>query len=538
MGAVTFVLLVACANVANLLLARASTRRRELALRAALGAGAGRLARLLLTESVLLALAGTAGALIFAILTRGVARTLLADRIPHVGAIGIDWTVMAFTGGLAAAVSVACGLVSLPGAVRIRTGTAFSDGATPQTTGRSLMRRALIFAETAVTLVLVVGAALFARTLWNLSTQDNGFDADRLLTVRVAPGLSKDFARSDRRAPWRYWASFFADLEGRLERVGGVESAGAVSMGPLEGTSSGIVQVVVDGRVMSDERTLIPVGYVTPGYFRTMRIPIVGGRGFTEDDRMGTDLVAIVNETFAERFAPGRGILGARLSTGSGPEAFTVIGVSRDVPDTSLRRSPAPHLIFALAQMPAMHITWGALTFALRTPDGDPRRLIPDVRQTIWGIDPNIVIAGESTMNARVAAGMRAERDSALLFGLFAVAALVMAAIGVYGVASYAVAQRTREIGVRVALGAAGGDVSRLIVSQTLWPTLFGVAIGVGGAVLTTGLAASMIYGVAPLDPATFAGAVVVLVAVALLATWVAASRATRIDPLVALRCD
>ena len=538
MGAVTFVLLVACANVANLLLARASTRQRELAVRTALGARRGRLARLLLTESALLALIGTAGALVFAFVTRGVARTLLADRIPHVGDITLDWTVMAFTAGLAVVTSLLCGLVSLAGAARVKVATAFGDGATPQTTGRSVLRRALVSVETAVTFVLVVGAALFGRTLWALTTQDNGFEPDRILTVRVMPGLPKDIDRTDRRAPSRYWASFFGDLQGRLERIEGIESAGAVSMGPLEGIGSGVTRIAVDGRNMADDQTFIPVAFVTPGYFQTMRIPIVSGRDFTTADRLGADLVAIVNETFARRFAPGRSIVGARISTGSGPEGFIVIGVTRDVPDTSLRRSPDPMLIAPLAQMPAVHISWGALTFVLRTRDGGPMRLVPEVRRAIWAIDPNIVISGVATMNARVAAGMRAERDSALLFGLFAFAALVMAAIGVYGVASYTIAQRTREIGVRVALGAARHDVSRLIVSQTLWPTLIGVGIGLAVALLTTGLVASMVYGITPLDPATFATAVLALVSVALLATWVPTRRALRIDPLVALRSE
>ena len=256
---------------------------------------------------------------------------------------------------------------------------------------------------------------------------------------------------------------------------------------------------------------MIPVAFVTPGYFQTMRIALLAGRDFNEGDRLGADLVAIVNEAFQRRFAPNGDILGARITSGGGPEAFTVVGVSQDVPDRSLRQAPEPLLIAPLAQMPGVHLSWGALTFVLRTAEGDPLRLAPDVRRTIWAINPNIVINEIATMDARVAVAMRAERDSALLFGLFALAALVMAAIGVYGVAAYTIAQRTKEIGIRVALGAARHDVRRLVVSQTLWPTLIGIAVGIAAAAMLTRLVTAMMYGVTPLDPATFAAGVVAL---------------------------
>jgi predicted permease len=536
MGAVGFVMLVACANVANLLLARASTRQRELALRMALGAGRGRVARLVLTESLLLALLGSAVALLFAYTTSGVARTLLADRMPHVGAIPIDARVLAFTMAVAVATGILCGLVSLPGVRRLGM-TAIVDSGAPAVTGRSRLRRVLLSAETAVTFVLVVGAALFVQTLWNLSAQDRGFDADRLLRVRVSPGLPRDVDRREHRAGSRFFALFFSDLRDRLERIPGVASAGAVSLGPLDGISSGFGNIAVNGRTVSPEGSLTPVAFVTPGYFRTMRIPIVNGRDFNEGDRLGGGLVAIVNEAFQRRFAPNVDILGARVTSGSGPEVFTIVGISQDVPDRSLRQAPEPLLTAPLAQMPGVHISWGALTFVLRT-EGDPLRLAPEVRRTIWAINPNIVINEIATMNARVAVAMRAERDSALLFGLFALVALVMASIGVYGVAAYTIAQRTKEIGIRVALGAARHDVRRLVVSQTLWPTLIGITVGVAAAGMLTRLVASMMYGVAPLDPITFGVGAVALVSVALAATWMPARRAMRIDPLVALRYE
>ena len=257
-----------------------------------------------------------------------------------------------------------------------------------------------------------------------------------------------------------------------------------------------------------------------------MRIPVIAGRDFDERDRLGAERVVIVNEAFQRRFAPGGNIVGARIT--AIVEGFTVIGLTADVPDRSLREVPEPLVMAPLAQMPAGNITWAALTFVLRTASGDPLRLAPAVRKEVWAINPNIVISEMATMDERVARTIRAERDSALLFGLFAVAALVMAAIGVYGVAAYAIAQRTKEIGIRIALGAARRDVVRLVVSQTLAPTMIGIAIGVAGAVDATRLVASMVYGVTPLDPATFAVAGFVLVSVALTAAWLPARRAMR----------
>ena len=533
MGAVGFVLLVACANVANLLLARASARQRELAVRTALGARPGRLVRLLLTESLLLALVGSFVGLLLAVSTSGVARMVLAERLPHIDTIAIDWWVLAFTVAVAAVTGMLCGLSAIPAATRVRLTGIFSGG-TPAVTGRSTLRRVLLSTEVAVTFVLVVGAALLVQTLWNLSTTDRGFEADRLLTVRVSPAVPRTLDRTDRRADSRYFAVFFSELRDRLERIPGVVSAGAVSRAPLAGTASRLMNIIVDGRGPAGDESSTPIAFVTPGYFRTMRIPVIAGRDFDDRDRLGAERVLIVNEAFQRRFAPDGKIVGARLT--SITEGFTVVGLTRDVPDRSLREGPEPLVMAPLAQMPAGNITWTALTFVLRTAGRDPVRLAPAVRKEIWTSNPDIVISELATMDERVAQTIRAERDSAVLFGLFAVAALVMAAIGVYGVAAYAIAQRTREIGIRIALGASGRDVSRLVVLQTLVPTMIGVAVGLAGAAMATRLVASMVYGLTPLDSATFAGAVFVLLAVALGATWLPARRATRMDPLVALR--
>ena len=533
MGAVGFVLLVACANVANLLLARASSRHRELAVRAALGARTGRLVRLLLSESVLMALFGAVLGLVFAASMSGVARVVLAERVAHIDTIAIDWTVLAFTVAVAAVTGMLCGVASIPGAARVNLAGVLSGGSLA-VTGRSTVRRVLLSAEVALTFVLVVGAALLVQTLWNLGTKDRGFEADRLLTVRVSPGTPRDLDRTDRRAPSRYFATFFSDLNNRLARIPGVASAGAVSRTPLAGTLSRLSNIAVDGRTYSEPGSSVPISFVTPGYLGTMRIPVIAGRDFDERDRLGAERVVVVNEAFQRRFAPDSNIVGARMT--SIAEGFTIIGLTADVPDRSLREAPEPLVMAPLAQMPAGNITWTTLTFVVRAAGGDPLRLAPAVRREIWAINPDIVISEIATMDERVARTIRTERDSALLFGLFAVAALVMAAIGVYGVAAYAIVQRTKEIGIRVALGAARRDISRLVVAQTLGPTIMGIAIGVAGAAMATRLVASAVYGVAPLDPLTFGVAVFVLIGVALAATWLPARRATRLDPLIALR--
>jgi putative ABC transport system permease protein len=532
MGAVGFVLLIACANVANLLLVRGSVRQRELALRAALGASKGRLVRFLLTESMLLAVGASMLGIGVAISTSGVARVVLAERLSYIDTIAVDWWVLAFTMAIAVLTGTLCGLASIPGATRISLIAVFNAG-TAAVTRRRTMHHVLLTTEIAVTFVLVVGAALLVQTLWNLSTKDRGFQADRLLTVRVSPGTPRDLDRTDRRADSRYFASFFTGLRDRLERIPGVVSAGAVSRTPLAGTASRLTNINVEGTQQAGESST-PIAFATPGYFATMRIPIVMGRDFDDRDRLGAERVVIVNEAFRRRFAANRNIVGARMTAIA--EGFTIIGVTADVPDRSLREPPEPLVMAPLAQMPAGNITWTALTFVLRTDGGEPLHLAPSVRREIWANNPNIVISEVAAMDTRVARTIRTERDSALLFGLFAIAAIVMAAIGVYGVVAYAVGQGTKEIAIRIALGAARRDVIWLMLRQTFVSTVIGTAVGVGSAATGTRVLASMVYGVTPLDPATFAVAVFVLMSLALAAAWVPARRATATNPLVALK--
>ena len=536
MGAVGFVLLVACANVANLLLARASTRQHELAVRTALGARKGRLLRLLLTESLLLALAGSTGGLLLAFSLGGVARALLASRVPHVDAIGIDLWVLAFNMGVAVITGVLCGLASIPGAARISLSRIFAGNASSTVTSSSVGRRTLVAVEVAVTFVLVVGAALLSQTYWNLNTQERGFDADQVVTMRVSPGLPPAVGQ-DFRAGQRFFAAFFTDLTRQLATLPDVTSAAAVSSAPFADPGMGMGRVTVEGQpAPSGNDALALVAAVSPGYFRTLRIDLLAGRDFEDRDRVGSEKVAIVNGAFRRRYAPSGDVVGSHIR--SGKNEMTIIGVVDDVPDRTLREPAQPLVFFALSQMPMHNFGWGGFTLVLRSEVVDPLTLLPTVQRGIWAIDPNIVVDEIATMDQRVAATMRSERDSAVLFGLFAVAAVMMAAIGVYGVAAYSIAQRMREIGLRVALGATSRDVSRLVVSQTLWPTAIGVTVGIAGAAMATRFVATMVYGVTPLDARTFAGGVAVLLGVALAATWRPLHRAWRVDPLLALRYE
>ncbi|MDO8834845.1 MAG: FtsX-like permease family protein [Vicinamibacterales bacterium] len=539
MGAVGFVLLVACANVANLLLARASARQRELAVRSALGARASRLARLLVTESLLLALIGSAGALLLTYWLRSVARNMLAESVPHVETIAIDWWVLSFNLAIAAASGILCGLASLPGATKPNLGAIFNGGNTPAVTGSSRARRVLLSTEVAITFVLVVGAALLAQTFWNLDRRERGFEAERLLTLRVSPGLPSGLGRAKPGAGQSYFAQFFSDLTERVGQLPGVASAAAVSSVPLAGLSMGLSSLSIEGHApppIEDDSLATYVASVTPGYFRTMETTMVSGRDFAGNDGMGSPLVAVVNEAFRRRFAPGHDIVGSRLTYDK--RVLTVVGVVADVPDRSLRDEAQALLFTPLAQMAAGPFGWGQLTLVVRSQVRDPRSLAPVVRRESWAVDRNIVIDELSSMDERVAASVRSERQSALLFGLFAIAALSVAAIGVYGVAAYAMAQRTKEIGIRMALGAGRAELSKLVILQTLGSTVVGIGVGLTCASVATRLIAARLYGVTALDPLTFFWAAVILVSIALLASYVPARRAMTVDPLVALRSE
>jgi predicted permease len=533
LGVVTFVLLVVCANVANLLLGRLTARHRELAVRAALGAGRRRLTCLVLTESLVLAAAGAALAVAVTLWARGAMASTLVSQIPHVREISFDWRVLAFNIALATVTGVLCGLASVAalGRVNAVAGVSAAWAAFSSATVRTRASRTLLALQIGASLVLVLGAALMLQSLWNLTVKEDGFNASGVMTLRVAKSTSLG---TDRDALSR----FFEDLAARLRRVPGVVSTAAVSDPPLGGgTGMGMGAIAFEGEPeVAPEAAVTSVAAITPGYFRTIGIAFRAGRDFDPADRTGSARVAIVNEAFARRFAPSIDILDRRIRFSR--SLVTVVGLVADVPDRSLREAPRPMIFTPLAQMSAGPFGWGRLTMVVRTTGEDPTAIASRLRQEVWSVDQSLIVDDVASMSERIAASLRNERQNATLFALFAILAVTVAAIGVYGVAAYSVVRRTREIGVRMALGADARGVVRLIVSEMTTPMLAGMAIGIPSALMLTRMIAAMLYGVSPGDPATLVAASAAIAAVALVAIAIPARRAARIDPSIALRQD
>jgi predicted permease len=525
------VLLVVCANIANLMLARVTGRQPEFAMRAALGARTGRLVRMILTESLMVAALGAAGALALAYGVNGVLRSMLVSRVSHVESVPMDWSVLAFNAALAAATGLFIGLASLM-AIRSRGFTGVTTGGARSVTGRTRLRRGLIAVQVAVVFVLVLTSALLSQTLWNLYHSKRGFDGDRLLTLGVMPGMSGTIPELQ-----RLTSTFFDRVTDRVGRVPGVESVAAGSTVPFAGAAMGMSGVSVIGRPPAGAGARpVSVGVVTPGYFAAMGIRLAGGRDFTRFDLPDGDRVAVVNEAFARTLAAGLPLLGERIQFGR--SRLTVIGIVEDTPDTSLRQPPRAFVYVPLAQTIGTEFVFGRLTILARTRGADPAALIPAVRDAVWGLDRDLVIDEVATMRERLAAVVRTERDSATLFGMLAAIALLVAVAGVYGVVAYSVSQRTRELGIRMALGATHRRVVGDILQESAWPIGLGLLIGLAGAAVATRAIVSVLFGVRPNDPPTYVATAVVLAIAALAAAAIPARRATRVDPVIALRAE
>jgi predicted permease len=536
MGAVACVLLVVCANLANLLLARTYARERELAVRAALGARTGRLVRLMLTESVLLALVGAAAAVILAHWTAGVALSLVAERVPYVGAIPIDRWVLLFDAGVAVLVGVLSGLAS---AVTIRSGrfaSISSVGAARTVTSRMHLRRGILVVEVALTFVLVVTSALLLRTLWNLYHENRGFDGARVITVAVMPNTSRTIPlrRDTFPAAQHESSAFFALATARLMHLPGVTSAAAASQVPLGGASM-TMAVSLASHPISDALDA-SVATVTPRYFATIGTRVIAGRDFLATDVDGADRVAIVNDTLRRALAPERALTGDRLTFGK--LRLTIVGIVEDTPTASLREPAKPFVFIPLSQMAGTPFRWDRLVLLARTQDIDPASLTPAIRQAVWALGSDIIIDREATMGDRLDASIHTERTTTLLLGCLGGIALVLAIAGVYGVVAYSVVQRTREIGVRIALGAGRGHVIGSIVQTSMRPVALGIAIGVALAIFATRAVASLLFHVTPTDVRTFALTAAVVAATGLAAAWIPARRAARIDPVSTLRAE
>lgn len=534
-GAVGFLLLIACANVANLLLARAEARQREIAVRSALGAGAWRVVRQMLSESlVLTAIAAVVGLSVAFAAVRFVAWWNPAS-IPRVATAALDWRVLAFTAAVALFTSFLFGLAPALRAARVDLTDSLKEGQTTSAgAGRQLFRRTLVVVEMALAVVLLMGAGLMLRSLWSLQRVDLGLQSSNVLTMRLA------LPQASYEQPAQV-VQFFQQLVERVRAVPGVQSAGAARSLPLANTI-GDWGMVVDGYVP-------PPGtnakgdwqIVTDGYIESIGERVIRGRSITAADRTDTQPVALINETMARTYWPGRDALGGRMRLGgSDPKRpfVTVVGIVADV-----KHNGITGVVKEKFYIP--HTQWHVSTsFPIRSlvltvkSHGDPASIAGVVRREIRAMDPTLPIANVRTMDDVVGATLSAPRFTGMLLTAFAALALLLSAIGIYGVLSYVVSRRTREIGIRVAIGAGRLQVLRLVLGQGLMLTLIGVVIGLATAYWASAFMRDLVYGVTPTDPLTFAAVGVLLTAIALVASLVPALRATRVDPLVALKAE
>ena len=526
LGAVGFVLLIACANVANLLLGQAAGRRREMAVRAALGAGRLRLVRQMLTESLALSLVGGLAGLLLAKWGVGLLVSLSPASLPRAEEAGLDARVLAFTLLVSLLTGVGFGLVPALQASKVELTDALKSGAgSPGDRRRGLARGALVAAEVALSLILLVGAGLLVKSFVRLTEVELGFDPAHVVAADIS-------------LPYRYntpqkRVAFYRQLLARAESLPGVSAAAVAQSVPLSGEEHGAQFKVVGREAGPDGAGRYGSIYhrVSAGYLKTFGVRLLKGRGLDERDAAGAPPVALVNETLARRVFPGEDPLGKQIVLTSGPERpREIVGVVSDTRYVTPNLEPVSEIYVSY-----LDDSWHHMSLAVRA-TGDPAALVKGIREQAAAIDKDIPLANVKEMDEYVHDSFSPQRFSALLLTLFAAAALGLAALGVYGVISNTVARRTHEIGIRVALGARGRDVVRLVVGQGMWPVLLGLAAGLAGAFALTRLMESLLYGVSAFDAPVFAGVSLLLAAAALLACYLPARRATRVDPMAALR--
>jgi putative ABC transport system permease protein len=548
LGAVGFVLLIACVNVANLLLARGAGRQRELAVKAALGARRTRLARQLLTESLALAIVGGALGLALAVwfvdLLRAIAPAAMqgasaqAAQFLELDNAGVNPRVLFFTGMLSVITGLVFGVIPALVATRpdlngvLRQG---SPGASRSGLGslRKLeLRSVLIAAEVALAMILLAGAGLMLRSFERASAIDPGFDPTNTISFRLAPPADSIYTAAN--AP-----VFKARLLDRLEAIPGVVGATAASCAPLSSACGLSVVIGIDGTTVERQGNSMDIGVhsVSPDYFRVLGVPLVRGRSLTEQDRAGSPRVVVLNNTAARRFFPGVDPIGRRIAVGTGffaggREYAEIVGIAGDVRYDAIDEAPRPQVYYS-----ALQNTSPRGLFAVRT-RSDPASVIPAIREAVRAEDPDLPVYSIETMDERLGSALSRMRFGAVLLGAFGAAALLLAGMGVYGVMAYSVAQRTREVGIRMALGARSSDVMGMMLRQGLAIVLLGVVVGIIGAVLLSQVLAGLLYDVEPVDPVSFSIMAAVLVASAAIACYLPARRATRVEPSTALRTE
>ena len=523
MAAVGFVILIACANVANLLLARASMRQKEMAIRAAIGAGRRRLVMQMVSESLVLAAAGGVLGILLAYLAITPIQTLGAGSIPRVADVTIDRTVLAFAFGVSIVTALLFGLAPAWQAASGASAAALKEGwrASAGSTGGRL-RSAVLVAEVALSIVLLVGAALLLRSFAKLTSVDPGFRPDNVLSFRVALPPTSYPKDPDRIA-------LFEKLVDTLHSTPGVEAAAVVQQLPIAGDY--MLSFNIQGRPVEAPGPSANYRAVSPGYFAALGVPVVRGRTFGAQDSEKSPMVAVVDDAFARRHFPDETAIGRGIDIGNGTDGFyEIVGIVGSVRHEGLDAAPRPTMY-----VPYRQDVFSGMFVVVRT-EGDPAQFSATARRVLRDIDPSLPAFAMAPLATIVSDSVAQRRFSMLLLAAFALVALFLAAVGLYGVVAYTVSRRTQEIGVRMAIGASPGDVLRMVLGAGMKLALTGVVIGLAGALAVTRFIASMLFDVTPFDPPSYAATAAVLLAVAALACYVPARRAMSVDPLVALR--
>ena len=530
LGAVAFVLLIACANVANLLLARAAARHKEIALRLALGADRARLTKQLLVESVMLSLLGGVVGLGFAYAGLQILTRFIPPDVAHAEAIAIDAKVLGFTFLIAIVTGLIFGLAPASQARHFNLNDTLKEGGRDAGAGPrgKRLRSALVIAEVAVSFILLIGAGLLINSFMHLRNLDPGFRADHLLTLNVDLSETK-YPDNPRRV------AFFDEVVRRIQALPGVRSVAVA--GNLPFTYNGDSMPIGAEGIADpppDQRPDVIYRAIGPGYFSTMGIPLVRGRDFNDQDTLENTLAVVVSEKTAQHYWPNADPIGKRIKNGSTTTDApwrTVVGVVKDVRQNDFIAAPKMQMYFGYRQLRSLIPNALIIRTAV-----EPLSLAPSVRNAIWAVDKDQTVANVDSMEHIVAGAVARQRFSMLLLAIFAGVALILAAVGIYGVMSYTVAQQTREIGIRMALGAQRSDVLKMTVKQGLKLVGLGLVIGLAAAFVLTRVMATLLFGISATDPVTFLAISVVLLTVAMLASYIPSLRATRVDPMVALR--
>ncbi|HLY17190.1 MAG TPA: ABC transporter permease, partial [Bryobacteraceae bacterium] len=535
LGAVAMMLLTGCANIANLLLARAAGRQREVAVRQALGAARGRLIRQWLTESLILSLfAGIFGVLAAASTLRFLL-TLIPSRLPRMNEVGLDWRVLLF----ALAVSLITGILFGLAPALTAAGFSVAEHLKEATRGGTSRRQnfvsgVLVVVEFAICVVLTIGAGLLVRSFWKLTQLDPGFNAQNVMTLRIWIPVPNDpatdiYAKVDQRAV------FTREVLRRVSALPGVAGAAVTTSIPLSGNINQLRFTVENHTMQSGESPIGDVVSVTPGYFTVLGAPLLEGRFFAETDQTGAPGAVIVDRATARKYWPNESAIGKRLKLGplQSPRPWSaVVGVVGDIRHDGMDIDGVPHIYFPIYQ-----INGKALGIVLRS-QSNPASLGEAARREVQAVDPNLPVFGVRALDDMLSDSLSQRRFSAQLMAAFAALAILLAGVGIYGVLAYSISQRTREIGVRMALGARRSEVMRMIFWQGGRLILVGIGAGIASAFAFSRALSGLVYGVSLNDPLVFAGVPAVLIAVAAAASYFPARRATRIDPIIALRCE